>query len=228
MGSVRNLKQSTDRQTSVVDLIVDTIKEGVRLGRYAPGQRLVEGDFIAEMGLSRGPFREALRRLEADGVVLIEKNRGAVVRRYSREEIRYLYEIREMLETQAAKLAADRVAGEPAIRARIEASRRRMRKTAADEIAEYMRENTRFHILIAEASGNPWLRRIIEMLQLPVDRLAAQHIVSSGATRDSLDAHEEIVDAILAGDAARAEKLMRTHLRTSRKMIEALPDRAFD
>jgi DNA-binding GntR family transcriptional regulator len=114
------------------------------------------------------------------------------------------------------------------IRARIEASRRRMRKTASDDLAEYMRENTRFHILIAEASGNPWLRRIIEMLQLPVDRLAAQHMVSRGATRDSLDAHEDIIDAILAGDARRAEKLMRTHLKTSQKMIEALPDRAFD
>ncbi len=228
MGVVRNLKPAEAGPKTVVDHIVDTIKDGVRLGRYVPGQRLIENDFVAELGSSRGPFREALRRLEAEGVVLLEKNRGAVVRRYSRDEICYLYEVREMLETQAARLAARRIAGDAGARARFETSRRRMRKTAADAVADYTRENTRFHILVAEASGNPWLRRIIEMLQLPVDRLAVFHFVTTRAARSSLEEHEEIIDAILGGDAARAEKAMRVHLRTSRKMVESIPERAFD
>jgi len=224
---VRTLKQPVAKHETVVDAIVDTIKDGVRLGRYVPGQRLIESDFLSESGFSRGPLREALRRLEADGVVVLEKNRGAVVRRYSRDEIRHLYEVRELLETHAARLAAKRAAGDVAVRSKIETSRRRMRKVIEDAVSEYFRENTRFHVLVAEVSGNPWLRRIIEMLQLPVDRLAAFHFVTAGASRNSLDEHEQIIDAILAGDAARAEKAMRNHLRSSRKMVESLPERAF-
>jgi DNA-binding GntR family transcriptional regulator len=82
-------------------------------------------------------------------------------------------------------------------------------------------------VLVAEASGNPWLKRIIETLQLPVDRLAVLQLVTLGASKSSLSEHEEIIDAILAGDAARAEKAMRVHLRNSRKMVESLPERAF-
>ena len=221
-------RERSAKLTTVVDHIADTIKDGVRLGRYVPGQRLIESDFLSETGFSRGPLREALRRLEADGVVLLEKNRGAVVRRYSRDEIRNLYEVRELLETHAARLAARRVVDDDAAATRIEGSRRRMRRTLVkDAIAEYTRENTRFHVLVAETSGNPWLERIIEMLQLPVDRLAVLHLVTLGASKSSLSEHEEIIDAILAGDAARAEKAMRVHLRNSRKMVESLPERAF-
>jgi DNA-binding GntR family transcriptional regulator len=228
LGVARNLGEARTKLTTVVDHIVDTIKDGVRLGRYVPGQRLIESDFLSETGFSRGPLREALRHLEADGVVLLEKNRGAVVRRYSRDEIRNLYEVRELLETHAARLAARRVVDDDRAAASIEGSRRRMRRTLVkDAIAEYTRENTRFHVLVAEASGNPWLKRIIETLQLPVDRLAVLQLVTLGASKSSLSEHEEIIDAILAGDAARAEKAMRVHLRNSRKMVESLPERAF-
>ncbi|MGH7805027.1 MAG: GntR family transcriptional regulator, partial [Candidatus Binatia bacterium] len=147
----------TDKAASVVDQISETIKEGVRLGNYVPGQRLIENDFVSELGFSRGPLREALRRLEAEGVVLLEKNRGAVVRRWSREDIEHLYDVRELLEPQAARLAAELVASDPERQRRLESSLRRMRKTAEDAVSDYVRENVRFHVLIAELSGNSWL-----------------------------------------------------------------------
>lgn len=216
-----------EKTESVVDRITETIKEGVRLGNYVPGQRLIENDFVSEMGFSRGPLREALRRLEAEGVVLLEKNRGAVVRRWTREDIHHLYDVREILEPQAARLAAGRVAADPELQRKIESSRRRMRKTAEDAVSAYVRENVRFHVLIAELSGNPWLERIIATLQLPIDRLAVFQFVTKGESESSLHDHEEIIDAILAGAAPHAEKTMRAHLKSSRKMVVSLPDRAF-
>ena len=227
MATARNLKALPAKHHTVVDHIVDTIKDGIRLGQYVPGQRLIEGDFLSTRGFSRGPLREALRRLEAEGVVLLEKNRGAMVRRYSRSEIACLYEVRELLEPDAARLAAVHIADDAGLRTRFESSRGRMRRALKETVEEYSRENTRFHVLVAEASGNPWLARIIETLQLPVDRLAVFHFVTTGATRSSLGEHEKIIDAILAGDASRAEKAMRVHLRSSRKMVLGLPDRAF-
>lgn len=101
------------------------------------------------------------------------------------------------------------------------------KKLEGSVLSEYVRENTRFHVLVAAMSGSHWLLRMIEMLQLPVDRLAIFQFVTMGASRSSLDEHEKIIDAILAGEPAQAEKAMRDHLRTSRKMIEGLPDRAF-
>jgi len=227
MATVRKLKPAAGKQETVVDHIVDTIKDGIRLGQYVPGQRLIEHDFLSTRGFSRGPLREALRRLEAEGAVMLEKNRGAMVRRYSRADIASVYDVRELLEPEAARLAAERVAEDAELRERFDGSRSRMRRALKETVEEYSRENTRFHVLVAEASGNPWLARIIETLQLPVDRLAVFHFVSTGATRNSIGEHEKIIDAVLAGDAARAEKTMRIHLRSSRKMVLGLPDRAF-
>ena len=228
MATVRNLKTVAGTPHTVVDAIVDTIKDGIRLGQFVPGQRLIEQDFLSTRGFSRGPLREALRRLEAEGVVMLEKNRGAMVRRYSRADIASVYEVRELLEPEAARLAAARVPDDAALCERFDGSRFRMRRALKETVEEYSRENTRFHVLVAEASGNPWLARIIETLQLPVDRLAVFHFVSTGATRNSIGEHENIIDAVLAADAPRAEKAMRVHLRSSRKMVLGLPDRAFD
>ena len=86
--------------------MIEAITDGVKDGRYAPGQRLVEADLTAELGVSRGPLREALGRLAAEGVLELEPYRGAVVRRLTREDVEDLFSVREVLEGEAARLAA--------------------------------------------------------------------------------------------------------------------------
>jgi DNA-binding GntR family transcriptional regulator len=97
------------RRGETVDFVVDEIREGILSGRYAPGQRLIGRDLTEYVGFSRGPVREALRRLSAEGLIEIVPNRGAVVRHLTRKQVEDLFVVRKNLEGLAARLAAERI-----------------------------------------------------------------------------------------------------------------------
>jgi DNA-binding GntR family transcriptional regulator len=203
------------RQTAVESVIV-AITEGIKAGRYAPGQRLVEADLTAELGISRGPLREALGRLAAEGMLDLEPYRGAVVRRLSPQDVQDLFNIREVLEGEAARLAALRI-DEGENRTRLEDEMRVLDsfRGRGDTMA-YMDENERFHELVVELSGSHLLARLIPQLQVHAFRLLFRRmIVEDSAMPNSLAEHEAVATAILAGNAKAAERAMRVHVRRS-------------
>src|SRR3954470_15345559 len=103
-ASTRTKKAGSARPENVaVAEVVDWIRERIRRGRFAPGQRLVEADIIRELSASRSRVREALQRLSTEGLVTIEEFRGASVKQFSRDEIRQIYRARMALEGQAAR-----------------------------------------------------------------------------------------------------------------------------
>jgi DNA-binding GntR family transcriptional regulator len=204
---------------TAVQLVVDAVVDGIKTGRYAPGQRLVEVDLTTDLGVSRGPLREALGRLAAEGVLDIEPYRGAVVRRLGRDDVVDLFRIRELLEGEAARLAATRI-DEPGHRRRLERAitaidRYRQR---GDAIA-YMDENSRFHEVLVDLSGNKLLARLIGQLQVHAFRLLIRRLVDEAAVTDSITEHDQVAKAVLAGDARAAERAMRNHVRRSGEMV---------
>src|SRR5690606_3964267 len=92
---------------TAVDKVAHAIVEGIKAGIYAPGQRLIEADLTRDLGVSRGPVREATRRLGAEGILDVLPHRGAVVRKLSRRDVAAIYQIRELLEGLAARLSAN-------------------------------------------------------------------------------------------------------------------------
>lgn len=207
-------------RATAVQSVVDAIVEGVKEGRYAPGQRLVEADLTAELGVSRGPLREALGRLAAEGVLEIEPYRGALVRRLGREDVLDLFQIREVLEGEAARLAAtliDEGDHRPRLVAAIAAVDGFLDR---NDSVGYMDENSRFHELIVELSGNKLLARLIGQLQVHAFRLLFRRmVVEDTAVENSIAEHDQVAAAILAGDARAAERAMRHHVRRSGEMV---------
>lgn len=203
---------------TAVDTVIEAITDGVKDGRYAPGQRLVEADLTAELGVSRGPLREALGRLAAEGVLDLEPYRGAVVRRLTREDVEDLFSVREVLEGEAARLAAEHV-GDDDYRARLQAAMRTADALReAGDVATYIDENSRFHELIVEMSGSRLLTRLIPSLHVHAFRLLfRQLLMNQAAMEQSIDEHRAVADAVLAGDAKAAERAMRRHVRRSRE-----------
>jgi DNA-binding GntR family transcriptional regulator len=207
--------------------VIEAITESVKDGRYAPGQRLVEADLTRELGVSRGPLREALGRLAAEGIVVNEPYRGAVVRKLTRADIVDLFQIREVLEGEAARLAALSI-DEGDHRRRVVASLKTLErfKRRPDTYA-YMDENTRFHELVVELSGNKLLARLIGQLQVHAFRLLLRRLVAeSDAVGDSIREHEAVAWAILGGDGRAAEREMRKHVRRSGRMVLRNAERA--
>ncbi|MFW7341695.1 GntR family transcriptional regulator [Pollutimonas sp. H1-120] len=201
------------RSGDTVERVAAILKEQILEGSLAPGQRLISRDLIEELGISRGPLREAFRRLAADRLIELIPNRGAVVRRLSRTEIIHLFQIREALEGQAARLAAQRIdLGDNRARfsAIVKQGRYHKDKLVMQSFIEHNRE---FHQAIVKMSDNAELAELIDRYQLAVFMtLLRQAVGTEQIIRDSIEQHEAIAAAILAGDPDQAYAAMRHHL----------------
>lgn len=215
------------RRGETVEFVVRHLVDGILHGRFAPGQRLVARDLTEEIGISRGSVREALRLMAADGLVDLVPNKGAAVRRLSRSQTRDLFQIREVLEGLAAKLAASRI-GQGDNRRIFETMWREMRPTGNRLPWDiFIEHNRTFHRTIVQVSGNEKLEDAIDKLQLPIMMVQVGRMMGDANIADSEEEHTEIAEAILAGDPTRAEQAMQRHLRELADWVLNLPDSAF-
>jgi DNA-binding GntR family transcriptional regulator len=223
-------REGATGSASAVERAVAAVREGIRTGSYAPGQRLVEPDLMAQLGVGRNALREAFARLSSDGFVTIEAHRGASVRRLTRDDVAELYDLREALEGLAARASAQRIdtAGH---RERMEAATAAMLEMAdTSDVAHYMDQNILFHRVIVELSGQERLIELVDQLHIQTFRVQFRQVLAAGAPelRDcSVSEHRAVSEAILQGDSEGAENLMRAHLRHMRDGVMALPDRDF-
>lgn len=205
--------------------IAERLRDDIRAGRLAPGQRLVEAESTRRLGVSRGPVREAFARLQSEGLVSIEPNRGASVRRMDRRELEDLFWLRARLGADAAALAAKRVGageGEQALREEL----RRQESLRGAGIAAYTEANGEFHELVNRLSGNAALANVLRNLETHAGVFL--HLASSGDTERLLDQHLTLGEAILAGDGRRAARESQRHSETVLTTIRSLPDEWFD
>jgi DNA-binding GntR family transcriptional regulator len=224
MSAKPKQRERGESSKSVVDYVAEAIRAGVLDGRYAPGQRLVEADITQEFGISRGPLREALRRLAADGVVEIQAHRGATVKRPSRAELRDMFRVREVLEGLAARMAAEHIK-EQGLRQKTATALAGLRESGPlFDVMDYIEDNERFHRTIFELSGNGKLQQSMRQLQMPTYRFAFFRLFKSANRQRSSEQHGAILDAIQAGDPDRAEAEMRTHVRDTEELSRGMPD----
>jgi DNA-binding GntR family transcriptional regulator len=202
----------------------EQLRAAIVENRYRPGQRLIEQRIAAELGLSRTPVREALRILQAEGLVVSERNRGATVRPMSPTEVVDLYGLRIRLESYAAELAAERIAshelGELVDAAdEFGAVRRRVDIATIEGVRRLNEANRQLHDRILAAARHD---RLATMLARTVDiPLVFQAFRSFGpAEIERSDTfHHLIVDAIARHDGARAASLMAEHIAQGRDAV---------
>lgn len=186
----------------------EVIKEAILDGTLAPGSPLVESQVAAWCGVSRTPVREALTRLEQDGLISREE-RGLVVRERSPEEILDIYEVRIVLEMTAARVAAERHASFD--RVRLERLLRECERVDAADGAALTRVNREFHTGVWQASHNESLVDLLTRLNLHLARYPATTLSYPGRWDQAVEQHRQLVSAILSRDADKAEQLARDH-----------------
>jgi DNA-binding GntR family transcriptional regulator len=184
----------------------------IRDGDFQPGDRLREIDVAARLSLSRTPVREALRKLESDGIVEHRPRIGAVIRRLSQPEVVELYEMRLVLERTAAEMAA-RHAGPAEIDA-LEALNEQIGK-ATDDAALAATLNQKFHRGIYLATRNRFLLESARALNNALLLLGPTTLADEARITVVHDQHREILEALRAGDAPAAGRAAETHLNTS-------------
>lgn len=225
----RRVRAQTGRKhgLSSPDQVAAALIRGLQAGRFVPGQRLIEADLTKELKVSRGPVREALKRLAAEGLVSLIPHRGAYIRALARHEVHDVLLVQEMLTGLAARLAAQAInAGNN--RVDFEAAYRHLRafRDHAESIA-FLEERSRFYSTMIRIGGNHELGRMMPAMQIHLLRLQFhQHLTPKDRARQFKE-YDALVAAILDGNQNGAERLMRQHIRRTRLAIERLPDSAF-
>lgn len=207
---------------SLADQARELIRNAIFEGTIKPEERLTIERIAADLGISRTPVREALKSLEADGIVKLLPHRGAVVQRFDEQEIHDRYSVRANLEGYATEQAC-RV-GRAALLAELETNCAAMQKLIdagaddLDSIAELVTLNARFHQAILAASQSQVTQRLHATLHMPMTyRLARWR--EGALQRASLKWHTDIVDAIRENKPKKARKLMEDHILEARDFI---------
>ena len=158
--------------------VVDWVRDRIRVGKFVPGQRLVEADIIKATGASRAKVRESLQRLETEGLIVIEEFRGASVKIFTWEQVHEIYRTRAALEGLAAAefAAKDDADGKRRLQA-LQDALDAMDNTGDHQ--QFAQLNSQWHDLIIERSGNEYLRLFLTQLSVPIYRLLFSTFYSS-------------------------------------------------
>jgi DNA-binding GntR family transcriptional regulator len=191
--------------------VIDVLREKIRIGRLVPGQRLVEADIVLETGASRSKVREALQRLETEGLVSIEEFRGATVRQLSMDEVRQIYYARMALEGMAAAEFArsDNQTQKKQLQ-KLQRSMNALERTG--DHRRFAQLNDAWHAQIIEGSGNSYAAQFLSQLSVPIYRLLFTSFYNSQRIDRANADHKIITQAIVEGRAGQAEKAMRAHI----------------
>ncbi len=205
------------------DEVYARLIEAIATNRLAEGAKIQEDELVAQLGVSKTPIREALRRLQAEGFLAADSHHTPEVRRLAPSDVAELYDLREYLERLAVRRAAERRdgAGVSALEA-LQASAEQRFAGSGLALEDSVIYNRDFHGLILDAApDNSRLRRMYHLISVDVRRLAYRAIRTEGRQRMAIEQHRAILDAIRAGAADRAEELMAQHIRTGRADVLA-------
>lgn len=210
-------------RTYLADTVYAALRQAILEREFDPGEPLTEGDLSRRFRVSRTPVREALAKLERDRLVRVVPKKGAFVRTLSHDEIRDLYEVREALEALAVRLAAPHLSREELedFDARFRELRARGPRAAYTEVRPLGEE---FHRLLVKRTENARLMRVLEEMREEVRPVWTMALVAPRRIQALIREHLAIIDALGRGDARRAARLMRLHIRRVRDAIFRLVD----
>ncbi len=213
-----------DQSQTLADRVFEQIQTAIVRGEIPSGSKLSEADLARQYGISRGPLREAMRRLEARRLLEHAPHVGARVVSLSHPELIEIYSCREALEGMACRLAAEQMhPDEIDALYKLLADHESQVRDGAPEAGYYQKEgDLDFHYRIIQGSNNETLTRIlIGELYYLVRMYRYQFSTYAHRTHQAIKDHYQIVDAIAARDGELAEMLMRRHIGSARKNIEA-------
>lgn len=218
MTKGRLVPVNLDSYKPLRDLVLEAIREAIMNGSLQPRERLMEIQLAEELGVSRTPVREALRKLELEGFIVMVPRKGAYVSDLSMKDIADVFEIRAALEGLAAALAAERITEDE-----LEAMERLLVEKGEaiqqDNIDKLVEVDTKFHEAMYKASRNERLSSIISNLREQIQRFRLTSLSVPGRKKESLEEHRNIVEAIQARDVQLARQLAQEHIENAENVL---------
>ncbi|MBR0456360.1 MAG: GntR family transcriptional regulator [Firmicutes bacterium] len=200
------------------EMVYEELKMQILKGSIIPGTRMMEVELAEEMGVSRTPIREAIRKLEKEGLVTIEPRRGAYASMISTEDMVEILEVRQDLEGLAAYFAANRMSDEQMAELK-EVSNNYNEAVKRGKMEDMIKYDTRFHHIIVESCRNKILVQMIEQLQELVLRFRYIYYDNFRRAENMPEEHEAIVAAISEGDADKARAAADIHIDRLKELV---------
>ncbi len=204
-------------RTNLRDQVYDILKKGIIFREIESGKKINEEELAKSLGVSRTPIRETLLRLEHEGIVKIIPRRGAFVVSQSKEKVRDLLQVREVLEGLVARLATENVKREL-----LDSLRHCLEKVSSaesddDGLLKYTPADIEFHALLLEACDNELLRNMMESVNAHLQMVRLRTVALPGRPEQTVREHYEILEAMQKRDPTLAEKRMRKHVASVRR-----------
>ncbi|MEX0695425.1 MAG: GntR family transcriptional regulator [Rhodospirillales bacterium] len=205
------------KSASVREFVLTTVRNDILTGALVPGQRLVEGDMCARLGVSRTSVREVLRQLEAERLVVIEPYKGPSVARVTWEEAEEIYFVRELLEVQAARLCAEKVTEEDIAKMREALARFLTAVSETYDRRELLDSTTAFYDVILNRCGNNLLADMIRGILARINLLRSRSMSLAERPKQSFMEMSQLLEAIAERCPDKAERAALEHIHNARE-----------
>lgn len=202
------------------EIVYEELKRQILIGEIPPGTRMMEVELADDMGVSRTPIREAIRKLEKEGLVSIEPRRGAYASEISIKDMVDVLEVREFLESMAAGLAAKKISNEEKEKIS-KASLAYKKAVESGQTEDIIKADELFHKLIVECSGNKTLIQMMNQVQELALRFRYIYYEDFSRYKNMPYEHQEIVDAVASGNEERAKEKAYTHVQRLKDFVIA-------
>lgn len=212
------LQQNMDEYLPLRDVVFNTLRQAILTGELKPGERLMEIHLADRLGVSRTPIREAIRKLELEGLVVMIPRKGAQVARITEKNLKDVLEVRRALDMLAVRLACDRMDDEA----------KKELKRACDEFAAVVQNNNtkditeadvRFHDVILKSTGNDRLIQLVNNLAEQMYRYRLEYIKDSSYHNRLVKEHEAIYEAIMNNEKEKAAEAVVVHIDNQERTI---------
>jgi len=207
-----------DNYKPLREMVYETLREAIILGRLKPGERLMEMQLADEIGVSRTPVREAIRKLELEGFLVMIPRKGAYVSGISVKDIVDVFEVRAALESLAAGLAAERITNDE-----LEELERSLILSSElndkDDLDAIVETDITFHGIIYKACRNERLLSIITHLMEQIHRFRTTSLSQPGRSKQAVAEHRAVVEAISDRNVEAAQDLAREHIENAEQSL---------
>lgn len=193
------------------DVVFNTLRQAILRGELKPGERLMEIQLANKLGVSRTPIREAIRKLELEGLVLMIPRRGAEVAEITEKSLRDVLEVRKALEELSVQLACERITEEQIQELKNAAKEFEVLLKSGD-VTEYAEADVKFHDIIYHATDNQRLIQLLYNLREQMYRYRVEYLKKSEVHEQLLAEHNYIIEMIEKGDSKRAVEAVCQHI----------------
>ncbi len=216
-----DLELQVDAYLPLRDVVFQTLRAAILKGDLKPGERLMELQLAAKLGVSRTPIREAIRMLEQEGLAITIPRKGAEVARMTEKDVDDVLQIRCALEELAVRLSCVYIT--QADIEKLAAARDEFReRTGTDDITAIAKADEDFHNVLYYASKNPKLQNLLSTLREQMYRYRVEYLKDSSVYPQLIIEHDELYDAICSGNAEAAADITRRHLQNQTEGVKRI------